>query len=127
LRRAEETLASQQVAAVIVIPPTFDADVAKGTATVEFTLNNVGRDFGDDLRRAVARSVAQLDAPYLGVGGERFQAGLQGVVPNPYRVAVAELPLREKNVGFLAYELAPVILLVVLSVWTLGPGVACRR
>jgi ABC-2 type transport system permease protein len=122
LTPAEGMLASQQVAAVVVIPPTFDSDVAKGTATVDFTLNNVDIDFGDDIRRAVARSVAQFDAPYLGFGGERVQAGLQGVVPNPYRVAIAELPLRKTNVGFLAYELAPVILLVVLSVGTLGIG-----
>ena len=122
LAGAEEMLASQQVASVIVIPPTFDADVAKGTATVDFTLNNVDIDFGDDVRRAVARSVAQFDAPYLGFGGERLQAGLQGVVPNPYRIAIAELTLRQTNVGFLAYMLAPVILLVVLSVGTLGIG-----
>jgi ABC-2 type transport system permease protein len=122
LTGAERMLASQQVAAVIVIPSGFDADVAKGTATVDFTLNNVDIDFGDDIRRAVARSVAQFDAPYLGFGGERLQAGLQGTVPNPYRVAIAELPLRKTNVGFLAYELAPVILLVVLSVGTLGIG-----
>jgi ABC-2 type transport system permease protein len=122
LSASERMLASQQVAAVIVIPPTFDADVAKGTATVDFTLNNVDIDFGDDIRRAVARSVAQFDAPYLGFGGERLQAGLHGVVPNPYRVAMAELPLRQTNVGFLAYELAPVMLLVVLSVGTLGIG-----
>lgn len=122
LAGAEELLASQQVAAVVVIPPSFDVDVAKGTATVDFTLNNVDIDFGDDVRRAVARSVAQFDAPYLGFGGERLQAGLQGVVPNPYRIAIAELTLRQTNVGFLAYMLAPVILLVVLSVGTLGIG-----
>ena len=122
LKGAERMLASQQVAAVIVIPPAFDADVAKGRATVDFTLNNVDIDFGDDIRRAVARSVAQFDAPYLGFGGERLQAGLEGVVPNPYRVAIAELTLRKTNVGFLAYELAPVMLLVVLSVGTLGIG-----
>jgi ABC-2 type transport system permease protein len=122
LNASERMLASQQVAAVIVIPPTFDAAVAKSTATVDFTLNNVDIDFGDDIRRAVARSVAQFDAPYLGFGGERLQAGLQGVVPNPYRVAVAEIPLRHTNVGFLAYELAPVMLLLVLSVGTLGIG-----
>jgi ABC-2 type transport system permease protein len=119
---AENLLASEQVAAVIVIPSTFDADVAKGTATVDLTLNNVDIDFGDDIRRAVARSVAQFDAPGLGFAEERLQAGLLTVVPNPYRVAVAEMPLRKTNVGFLAYEIAPVMLLVVLSAGTLGIG-----
>ena len=119
---AEKMLASQQVAAVIVIPPTFDGDVARGTATVDLTLNNVDIDFGDDIRRAVARSVAQFDAPFLGFGGELAQGGLHAVVPNPYRVAIAETTLRKTNVGFLAYEIAPVMLLVVLSVGTLGIG-----
>ena len=44
------------------------------------------------------------------------------MVPNPYRVAIAETTLRKTNVGFLAYEIAPVILLVILSVGTLGIG-----
>ncbi|HTT87943.1 MAG TPA: ABC transporter permease [Acidimicrobiales bacterium] len=122
LTTAASKLASQQVAAVIVVPPTFDRDVERGTATVDLTLNNVDIDFGDDIRRAVARSVAQFDAPFLGFGGELAQGGLHAVVPNPYRVAIAETTLRKTNVGFLAYEIAPVLLLVVLSVGTLGIG-----
>jgi len=122
LSTAERMLASQQVAAVIVIPTTFGRDVVRGTATVDLTLNNVDIDFGDDIRRAVARSVAQFDAPFLGFGGELAQGGLHTVVPNPYRVAIAETTVRKTNVGFLAYEIAPVMLLVVLSVGTLGIG-----
>jgi len=122
LRTAEEMLADQQVAAVIVIPHNFDAGVAAATATVDLTLNNVDIDFGDDIRRAVARSVAQFDAPDLGFGGERLQGGMSTVVPNPYRVAIAEVPLRKTNVGFIAYQLAPVVLFVVLSAGALGVG-----
>jgi ABC-type multidrug transport system permease subunit len=122
LSTAAGMLASQQVAAVIVIPSTFESDVATGTATVDLTLNNVDVDFGDDIRRAVARSVAQFDAPFLGFGGELAQGGLRSVVPNPYRVAIAETTVRKTNVSFLAYEIAPVMLLVVLSVGTLGVG-----
>jgi ABC-2 type transport system permease protein len=122
LGTAARMLASQQVAAVIIIPSTFESDVARGTATVDLTLNNVDIDFGDDIRRAVARSVAQFDAPFLGFGGELAQGGMGSVVPNPYRVAIAETTLRKTNIGFLAYEIAPVMLLVVLSVGTLGVG-----
>jgi len=122
LNTAERMLASQQVAAVIVVPATFGRDVVRGSATVDLTLNNVDVDFGDDIRRAVARSVAQFDAPFLGFGGELAQGGLHAVVPNPYRIAIAETTLRKTNVGFLAYEIAPVMLLVVLSVGTLGIG-----
>ncbi len=86
LSGAENMLTSQQVAAAVVIPSTFDTDVPKGTATVDLTLNNVDIDFGDDIRRAVARSVAQFDAPDLGFAGEHLEAGLHTVVPNPYRV-----------------------------------------
>ena len=50
LSTAAGMLASQQVAAVIVIPSTFESDVATGTANVDLTLNNVDVDFGDDIR-----------------------------------------------------------------------------
>ena len=108
---------------MIVVPATFGRDVVRGSATVDLTLNNVDIDFGDDIRRAVARSVAQFDAPFLGFGGELAQGGLQRRGPEPLSHRYSrETTLRKTNVGFLAYEIAPVMLLVVLSVGTLGIG-----
>ncbi len=62
-------LQEQAVAAVIVIPPGFDAVVRAHTATVDLTLNNVDIDFADDIRRTVTRSVAEFDAPQLAIQG----------------------------------------------------------
>lgn len=117
---ASQLLGSQQVAAVIVIPAAFDEAVAKGEASIDLTLNNVDIDFGDDLRRSVDRSVAQFDAPSLGAVGERVQGLNATIVPNPYRIAVSERPLRSTNVSFLSYQLVPVLILLVLSLAMLG-------
>ena len=122
LSTAAGMLASQQVAAVIVIPSTFEAtsprapplSTSRSTTWTSTSATTSGARW--------PRSVDQSDAPFLGFGGELAQGGLRSVVPNPYRVAIAETTVRKTNVGFLAYEIAPVMLLVVLSVGTLGVG-----
>jgi ABC-2 type transport system permease protein len=112
-------LAAQRVAAVIVVPPDFDERVAAGDGVVGLTLNNVDSDFSDDIRRTVDRSVAQFDAPQLGYLGE--QTGAQGLLlPNVYRIAVAEHDLRQTTVDFLHYNLVPVLILLVINVGMLG-------
>jgi ABC-2 type transport system permease protein len=120
LPTASQLLGSEQVAAVIVIPAVFDQAVAKGEATLDLTLNNVDIDFGDDIRRSIDRSVAQFDAPSLGAVGERVQGLNSEVVPNPYRIAISEDPLRSTNVSFLSYQLVPVLILLVLALAMLG-------
>jgi ABC-2 type transport system permease protein len=120
LQTASQLLGSQQVAAVIVIPPDFDEAVGRGDATLDLTLNNVDIDFGDDIRRSIDRSVAQFDAPSLGAVGERVQGLNAEIVPNPYRIAVSEDPLRSTNVSFLSYQLIPVLILLVLALAMLG-------
>src|SRR5439155_18974524 len=66
---AEQALRDQRVAAVILIPGDFDQQAAVGRARVTVELNNVDIDVSDDIRRSVARSVAELDAPQLGLAG----------------------------------------------------------
>jgi ABC-2 type transport system permease protein len=77
-------------------------------------------DFADDIRRTAARSVAEFDAPDLGVAGEQ-RAGRGGIIlPNPYHVAIAERDLRSTNVTFAEYQVIPIVLLLVINVGVLG-------
>ena len=123
LADADAALQGQQVAAVIVIPRDFDSGVARDGAQVQLFLNNVDADFSNDIRRTVERSVVQFDAPNLGVAGEQRQGRTQLVMPNPYRIAIAEHDLRRTTVGFVQYELVPVLLLLVLNVGIVATGV----
>ena len=127
LGHAQRLLQRQEVAAVIVVPATFDRDVAAGHASLDLTLNNVDIDFGDDIRRAVDRSVAEFDAPQLGASLERTGASQGLVVPNPYRVDVAEHDLRRTTVTYLKYQAVPVLVLLVLNVGVLGGALLGAR
>lgn len=124
---AESAFGDQRVAAVIVVPEDFDAAVARAEATVHLYLNNVNIDISDDLRRAVTRSVAEFDAPQLGLLGELHGPSKGLLLPNPYRVAVAEHDLRETEVSFLQYQVIPIILLVVISIGLLGTALLTAR
>jgi ABC-type multidrug transport system permease subunit len=117
---AARELDAQQVAAVLTIPPDFDARVAEDRALVQLTLNNVDSDFSDDIRRTVERSVAQFDAPQLGFLGEHNGAAQGLLLPNVYRVTVAEHDMRRTTVDFLHYNLVPVLVLLVINAGMLG-------
>jgi len=117
---AARELDAQQVAAIVVIPPDFDVRVAQDDAVVGLTLDNVDSDFSDDIRRTVDRSVAEFDAPPLGFLGEQNGAAQGLVLPDVYRVAVAEHNLRQTTVDFLRYNLVPVLVLLVINVGMLG-------
>ena len=127
LGRARQLLGRQQVAAVIVVPSTFDQDVAHGSASLDLTLNNVDIDFGDDIRRAVDRSVAEFDAPQLGASLERTGAAQGLVVPNAYRVDVAEHDLRHTTVTYARYQAVPVLILLLVNVGVLGGALLGAR
>jgi len=124
---AERALGEQQIAAIIVVPTDFDAALARADAAVELYLNNVDIDLSDDLRRSVTRSVAEFDAPQLGLLGELHGPSTGLLLPNPYRVAVAEHDLRETNVSFLQYQVIPIIVLIVISVGVLGTALLTAR
>jgi len=124
---AESAIGDQRVAAIIVIPSNFDSSVVGATASVDVYLNNVDIDLADDIRRSVTRSVAEFDAPQLGLQGEK-QGPTAGVLfPNPYRIAIAEHDLRESNVSFLQYQVIPIVLLIVISVGLLGTSLLTAR
>jgi ABC-2 type transport system permease protein len=126
-QQAERALHDQQVAAVILIPADFDQRAAHHDARVILELNNVDIDFSDDIRRSVARSVAELDDPQLGLLGELHGPSEGILLPSPYRVAIAERDLRSTNVSFLEYQLVPILIMVVLSVGTLSSAMAIAR
>ncbi len=127
LPHAQRLLQRQEVAAVIVVPTTFESDVAAGRASLDLTLNNVDIDFGDDIRRAVDRSVAEFDAPQLGASLEKTGAAQGLVVPNAYRVDVAEHELRHTTVSYAKYQAVPVLVLLVLNMGVLGAALLGAR
>lgn len=124
---AERALRAQQVAAVIVIPADFDQRARTGDARVVLELNNVNIDVADDIRRATARSVAELDSPQLGLLGELHGPAEGILLPSPYRVAIAERDLRDTNVSFLEYQLVPILIMVVIGVGTLSGATLATR
>jgi ABC-2 type transport system permease protein len=123
---AGRALWDQRVAAVIVIPVDFEERMGSANAQVELFLNNiVDVDLADDIRRAVSRSLAELDAPQLGFVGQR-RAG-RATLPNPFRVAIAEELLRETDTSFASYQMVPIVVLIVLSLGVLGTGMMVAR
>ena len=124
---AERAIGDQRVAAIIVIPEDFDQTAATGNANVDLYLNNVDIDLSDDIRRSVTRSVAELDAPQLGLMGELHGPSEGVLLPNPYHIAVAEHDLRKTNVSFLQYQVIPIVVLVIVSIGMLGTALLTAR
>src|SRR5207248_6161164 len=114
-------------AAILVVPEDFDVAAARAEAAVDLYLNNVDIDLADDLRRSVTRSVAEFDAPQLGLLGELHGPSKGLLLPNPYRVAVAEHDLRETSVSFLQYQVIPIVVLIVISIGLLGTALLTAR
>ena len=124
---ATKMLRSQAVAAIITIPENFDTAILKHQATVNLTLNNIDIDFGDDIRRIVDRSVAEFDAPQLSLAGEKGELTGINDSANAYRVVIQEHDLRETNVGFLNYQVLPVLILLVLSIGLIDTALLCAE
>lgn len=124
---AAKMLQSQKVAGIITIPENFDTAILNQQATVNLTLNNIDIDFGDDIRRIVDRSVAEFDAPQLSLAGEKGELTGINDTANPYHVVIQEHDLRETNVGFLNYQVLPVLILLVLSIGLIGTALLCAQ
>ena len=125
---AQRALDELRVAAVVIIPADFDEQVGSSSAHIELWLDNVvDVDLADDIRRTVTRSLAEFDAPQLGILGELHGPSEGLVLPNPFRVAIAERDRRETNVEFFEYEMVPILVLIVLSVGVLGTGLLASR
>jgi ABC-2 type transport system permease protein len=75
----------------------------------------------------VDRSVAKFDAPTLGSSVAADVPDDALVVPNPYRVDIAETNLRQTDVPFETYQVLPVLLLLIISVGVLGGSLLGSR
>jgi len=124
---AEQALGEQRVAAIISIPENFEGAVTNGNGIVDLYLNNVDIDLSDDIRRSVTRSVAEFDAPQLGLLGELHGVAAGENLPNAYRISVREQDLRETNVTFLQYQVIPILILVIVSSGLLGTALLTAR
>lgn len=124
-QNAKRLLKNQEVAAIITIPSDFDEKVKNGKGIVDLVLNNVDIDFADDIRRAVDRSIAEFDAPQLGLEGEEDDSNQHITQPNPYRIGIVEKNLRKTTVDFLSYQVLPALVLLVLSVGLIGTALLC--
>ncbi len=125
LAGAQDLLKKQEVTSIIVIPKGFGKQLSTDGAKVDLTLNNIDYDFADDIRRSIARSVAEFDAPELGVASSRSVG--PSVIPNPYRVNIAESDLRTTDVDFLHYQVVPVLILLIINVGMLSSAVLSSR
>lgn len=130
--QAERALEEQRVAAAVIIPDGFDEAAATPSSTgggrVELYVNNVvDVDLADDIRRSLLRSLAELDAPQLGVLGERNGPSHGLVVDNPFRVAIAENDLRATDVSFFQYQMIPIVVLTIICIGLLGTAMLTAR
>ncbi|MGI4787850.1 MAG: ABC transporter permease [Janthinobacterium lividum] len=132
---AERRLKSQQIAAIILIPPDFDTQVASHKASLRLTLNNVDIDFADDIRRSVDRSLGRFDSMPINLDSDEDPKHPDNDLPatpaltpiNPYHIAIDEHDLRQTNVDFLHYQVLPVLILLVLNVGLLGTALLCAE
>lgn len=139
LPNAVKKLEGQEIAAIITIPPDFEAGVMTHTAHLQLTLNNIDIDFADDIRRSADRSVGQFDSLPLNIDYDEDPkhpdhdapplsiSSPNGLAINPYHVAIDERDLRKTNVDFLHYQVLPVLVLLVLNVGLMGTALLCAR
>jgi ABC-2 type transport system permease protein len=142
---AMRLLDSQQVAAVIVIPPNFDAGVSRcpalqpdqiirdytyarsgcPAAKLQVTLDNANSNFADEIRRALSETVSFFDAPDVITPVSETQLDMSDL--NPYRVNVMTALTRASTVDYIHYAVIPCLVLLILSVGVTGTALLCAR
>jgi ABC-type multidrug transport system permease subunit len=143
--RAMHMLNSQQVAAVVVIPPNFDAAVSRcpalqpnqiirdysyarsgcPAAQLRVVLNNANHNFAAEIRRALSETVAFFDAPDVVTPVSETQLDMSDL--NPYRVNVMTALTRPTTVDYIHYAVIPCLVLLILSVGVMGTALLCAR
>jgi ABC-2 type transport system permease protein len=142
---AMRLLHSQQVAAVVVIPPNFDAGVTRcpalqpdqiirdytyarsgcPAAKLQVTLDNANNNFADEIRRALSETVSFFDAPDVITPVSETQLDMSDL--NPYRVNVMTALTRPNTVDYIHYAVIPCLVLLILSVGVMGTALLCAR
>jgi ABC-2 type transport system permease protein len=142
---ATRLLDSQQVAAVVVIPPNFDTAVSRcpalqpgqiihdysyarsgcPAAQLQVTLNNANTNFAGEIRRALSETVTFFDAPDVITPVSESQLDMSDL--NPYRVNVMTALTRVNTVDYIHYAVIPCLVLLILSVGVMGTALLCAR
>ena len=142
---ATRLLDSQQVAAVMVIPPNFDAAVTRcpalqpnqiihdftyarsgcPVAQLRVTLNNANSNFAGEIRRALSETVGFFDAPDVVTPVSETQLDMSDL--NPYRVNVMTALTRASTVDYIHYAVIPCLVLLILSIGVTGTALLCAR
>lgn len=136
---------SQQVAAVVVIPPGFDAAAARcpalqpdqiihdytyarsgcPAAKLLVTVDNANSNFAGEIRRALSETVGFFDAPDVVTPVSETQLDMSDL--NPYRVNVMTALTRANTVDYIHYAVIPCLVLLILSVGVMGTALLCAR
>jgi len=112
---AKIALQQLQVAAVITIPPNFDAALdAHQTDAVQIEINNLNLDFTNDLRRSLPAAITDY-------------YGQQRGLADPIAVSVQETDLRQRDIGLLQFELLPSLVLLLTIAGAINAGLATAR
>ncbi len=110
---AARDLAGLRVAAVITIPPGFDAAYdAHAPDPVTITIDNLNLDFTNDLRRSLPQAITEFYAAQPA---------------SPIKVQVQESDLRAADVSLLQFELVPTLVLLILISGIVNSGLAVAR
>jgi ABC-2 type transport system permease protein len=111
--QAAAALQNLQVAAVITIPPNFDAAFnAHQPAPVEIRINNLNLDFTNDLRRSLPAAITEFYAQQP---------------DSPIAVSVAESDLRQQDIDLVQFDLVPDLVLLVTIAGVINAGLATAR
>jgi ABC-type multidrug transport system permease subunit len=111
-QEAQRQLASEDVVAGIRIPPTFVEDLARGSATLQVTIDNLNADFADDIRRGLPLAI-------LGF----YQRTEAGALP----VSIDEHDSFPSTVSFLGYIAVSIEAVALLLGGLMQGGLAMAR
>jgi len=112
ISQAEELFKNLKVAAIVVIPASFDTNISQHKeATVNFTVNNVDADSTDDMRRGISVAVTNFDAMSNDSTGLNFQLSY----------------LKPTAVSLLQFQSVGVIILLLLTTGLTGGSLAATR
>ena len=112
--QAQKLLKEIRVSAVITIPSNFTERVSSNqTTAVNFEINNLNLDFTNDIRRSVPTAITE----YYKTEGSA----------SPIKVTIRERDLRHKDIQLFQYEIAPILLLMILITGLVNTTVSTAR
>jgi ABC-2 type transport system permease protein len=111
--QAQAALQEVQVAAIVTIPPSFDAAYAAHRPDpVTIQINNLNLDFTNDLRRSLPAAITAFYAEQP---------------ESPIRVTVQETDLRPQDISLTQFDLVPNLVLLLTIAGVVNAGLATAR